>query len=183
MNCHKVSSLISAYIDGELTGIEMLEIRRHLGDCHACTTQYESLRETKQLLARLKYATPRPDLASRICARLDVVQIPGYQRVLNSLLAYGRARVTPLAAGCAAVSVTLMLLVSTSVHGPDVVALNRSSFAVGSLGMPTVSSKPATVEDTFSHSTEAPQTFASMPVPNELGSHGVLTFAGFVEGH
>ena len=32
MNCGRVSNQLSAYIDRELTGTEMLQIRAHLGD-------------------------------------------------------------------------------------------------------------------------------------------------------
>ncbi len=116
MNCRRISSLISAYIDGELTGEEMLEIRRHLHDCGSCQEQYESLRDTKQAIAHLAYAEPRSGLAERISALLGEVQIPGYQRVLNGIRVYTKSRLTPVAAGCAAFGVAIMLLVF---HAPS----------------------------------------------------------------
>ena len=36
MNCGRVSNQLSAYIDRELTGAEMLSVRGHLGDCDSC---------------------------------------------------------------------------------------------------------------------------------------------------
>ncbi|MEN6371619.1 MAG: zf-HC2 domain-containing protein [Armatimonadota bacterium] len=116
MNCRRVSSLISAYIDGELTGVEMLEIRRHLEECRSCTLQYESLRNVKQLLSGLAYAKPRAGLADRISRRLDEVAVPGYMKLWNRALAFTHARLTPVAAGCVALGTVLVVLVS----GPTV---------------------------------------------------------------
>lgn len=59
MNCRRVSSLLSAYLDAELTGHEMLEIRAHLDACAACRGEHEALGETKRLLSSLALRTPR----------------------------------------------------------------------------------------------------------------------------
>ncbi|MEN6520272.1 MAG: zf-HC2 domain-containing protein [Armatimonadota bacterium] len=112
MNCRRVSNLISAYIDGELTGVEMLEIRRHLDECQSCTLQYESLRNVKQRLSRLAYAEPLAGLADRISKRLDEVAVPCYMKLWNRVWAYAHARLTPVAAGCVALGAVLVFLVS-----------------------------------------------------------------------
>ena len=36
MNCRCAQNLLSAYVDGELAGVEMLRLREHLGVCPAC---------------------------------------------------------------------------------------------------------------------------------------------------
>ena len=74
MNCHRLSSLLSAYIDGELTGVEMIEIRNHVDGCPACQDDLDQVRAMKRLVGRLRTAQPAPDLGSRICASLDAVQ-------------------------------------------------------------------------------------------------------------
>lgn len=53
MNCRRINSLLSAYLDSELTGAEMLSVRDHLDRCDACREEYEALRETKRLVASL----------------------------------------------------------------------------------------------------------------------------------
>lgn len=127
MNCRRVSNLVSAYMDGELTGVEMLEIRRHLDDCRACNLQYEELRMAKQLLARLPVAQPRPGLADSICARIDCVRVPRYQRLLNRVSSYGRKRFTPVAAGCVGIGAVMMFLAAQSPQSTSLLASRPSS--------------------------------------------------------
>lgn len=87
MNCHKVKSLMSAYVDCELSGLEMLAIRQHLSECPECNSEFQSLFQVKRALGRLSSRHPRPDLADRICRRLDLVQrpLPWQKQVLHSL--------------------------------------------------------------------------------------------------
>ena len=71
MNCRKTASLLSAYMDGELPGVEQLQIREHLKHCACCNEEYESLLYTKRVLARLSVANPRNCLEDRILNRLS----------------------------------------------------------------------------------------------------------------
>lgn len=71
MNCRKTASLLSAYMDGELPGVEQLQIREHLKHCTCCNEEYESLLYTKRVLARLSVANPRNCLEDRILNRLS----------------------------------------------------------------------------------------------------------------
>lgn len=71
MNCRKVNSLLSAYIDGELTGVEQMQVRQHLRLCACCHEEHESLLMTKRLLAGLRTKAPRCDLEQIILRRLD----------------------------------------------------------------------------------------------------------------
>src|SRR5947209_8479362 len=71
VNCRKTASLLSAYMDGELPGVEQLQIREHLKYCVHCNEEYESLLYTKRVLARLSVANPRNCLEDRILNRLS----------------------------------------------------------------------------------------------------------------
>jgi len=182
MNCRQVSRLVSAYMDGELTGTEMLQIRRHLDGCRACTLQYESLRYTKHLVARLSYAEPRAGFAERICARLDSIEVPGYQRVWNRLAAYGHKHLTPLAAGFLALGGILVLLAAGSVKGPEVtIAQTPSFYPTGSLRYP-----PAEVVTTpaafLTPGPTPPRPLIPEPAPDEANGSRIFTLAG-LEGH
>lgn len=71
MNCRRANSLLSAYIDAELTGEEMLLLRSHLNECPACAAECRSLRETKQIIASLALKTPRADLEQLLRAQAE----------------------------------------------------------------------------------------------------------------
>jgi len=50
LQCPQARRLFSPYLDGAVTGTEMLALQGHLAECEACDTQYQSLRRTQQLL-------------------------------------------------------------------------------------------------------------------------------------
>jgi anti-sigma factor RsiW len=70
MLCSRVRNLLSAYCDSELTGAEMLQIRRHLGDCADCRGEHEAALRIKRLLGALPPAEPlRPFSAAMLQPR------------------------------------------------------------------------------------------------------------------
>jgi anti-sigma factor RsiW len=73
MNCRKVQNLISAYVDSELPGVEMLAVRQHIGQCAECNTEYESLLKMKRAFGGMNPKMPSPGLADRIYFQLDQV--------------------------------------------------------------------------------------------------------------
>ena len=88
MNCHRVQNLISAYVDGEVPGLEMLVIRRHLSDCPECNFEFESLLSVKRAFGGLQPEYPADGLTDRIFAQLDQIPPPAYERVLAALRGY-----------------------------------------------------------------------------------------------
>lgn len=66
VNCRKVCNLLSAYMDGELPGVEQVTINEHLKCCESCRAEYESLLFTKRLLSGLKVKEPVVSLEKRI---------------------------------------------------------------------------------------------------------------------
>ncbi len=73
MNCRKVNSLLSAYVDNEVTGVEQMQIRSHLRTCGCCSDEYESLLLTKRLLSGLSGRDPRDGFEDEIIQRLAVL--------------------------------------------------------------------------------------------------------------
>src|SRR3954469_4698625 len=69
MNCGRVSNQLSAYIDRELTGVEMLHIRRHLDGCAACCDEYDALCRMKMALGRLRSAEPKSEFVRHTARR------------------------------------------------------------------------------------------------------------------
>jgi anti-sigma factor RsiW len=51
VNCRVAESLISPYLDGELSGAQMSQMRRHLSECPGCQREIEEFRALKSLLA------------------------------------------------------------------------------------------------------------------------------------
>lgn len=50
LQCPEAKQLFSPYLDGAVTGTEMLALQNHLAACGGCNRQYESLRKTQNLL-------------------------------------------------------------------------------------------------------------------------------------
>jgi len=82
LNCRKVSGLLSAYLDQELTGEEMLAVRAHLGGCPLCRSEHQSLSDTKRLLASLALQTPRADLEQLLLSDADRASRPWTSRLV-----------------------------------------------------------------------------------------------------
>jgi len=53
LQCPKAKRLFSPYLDGAVTGTEMLALQDHLSDCAACNREYQGLRRTQHLLANV----------------------------------------------------------------------------------------------------------------------------------
>ncbi|MEP6756231.1 MAG: anti-sigma factor [Chthonomonadales bacterium] len=72
MNCRKISSLMSAYMDGELPGVEHQNIHEHIKCCSSCREEYETLLCTKRMLSTLKAKVPAKALEDQILGKLAV---------------------------------------------------------------------------------------------------------------
>jgi anti-sigma factor RsiW len=61
MSCRAVQIKLSAYLDGEMTGSEMLSVRAHVNQCPDCRQELESLRNIQLILRGLPIgAEPSP---------------------------------------------------------------------------------------------------------------------------
>jgi hypothetical protein len=66
MTCVEAKSLFSPYLDGVVTGTQMLAIRSHLDGCTMCRQEYTLLTQTQQLLATVGRRKAPPDLALKL---------------------------------------------------------------------------------------------------------------------
>ena len=66
LRCPQAKRLFSPYLDGVVTGTEMLAPQEHLLDCAACQSEYQALRRTQQLLAGVKRPQAPEDLGLRL---------------------------------------------------------------------------------------------------------------------
>lgn len=103
LQCPEARRLFSPYMDGAVTGAEMLALQKHLSDCAACGGHFESLRRTQQLLADMA----RPKAPSDFGLRLRVAisreaarsQRPPFEGFLVRLDNALRAFMVPATAG------------------------------------------------------------------------------------
>lgn len=66
INCDTVKNRLSAYIDRELSGEDMLKIREHLRNCEICKSEEAALISVKRSLGNLSQPAVSPELANRI---------------------------------------------------------------------------------------------------------------------
>ncbi|MCW5941868.1 MAG: zf-HC2 domain-containing protein [Fimbriimonadaceae bacterium] len=97
MNCRNCRASLSAYVDGELTGSEMIRVREHVGRCPVCRDELEGLRGLKRALGAMSVPVPPPSLGERI---LGSVREEARLREERSIRLRWRA-VAGLAAGAA----------------------------------------------------------------------------------
>jgi hypothetical protein len=66
LQCPQAKRLFSPYLDGAVTGTEMLALQVHLSDCAACNHEYQGLRRTQQLLVNLARPKVPADLGLKL---------------------------------------------------------------------------------------------------------------------
>lgn len=71
MNCRACENLISAYVDGELTGWQMIEVRRHIEACPECVRELKEFRILKSALSSSVDLTPDESLHTRMMAGIE----------------------------------------------------------------------------------------------------------------
>lgn len=93
MKCFQAKSLLSPYLDGILTGKQMLALGKHLEFCQNCAQEYAALRQTQQLLAHTGRRKAPEDLAlklrlaiSREAAQSRGARLDGWRIRVSNLL-------------------------------------------------------------------------------------------------
>jgi len=64
--CPEAKQLFSPYLDGVVTGTEMLALQDHLSGCPSCHREYHGLRRTQQLLASVGRPKAPADLGLKL---------------------------------------------------------------------------------------------------------------------
>jgi Putative zinc-finger len=114
MNCREIKELFSPYLDGQVSGVEMIGLRDHLEECARCARDYAALRRTQQLLAGLGPKKAPPDLALklRVAISQQVAQTkrPRFEGMLVRLENALNAFMVPATAGLVSAVLTFGLL-------------------------------------------------------------------------
>jgi hypothetical protein len=103
LQCPEAKRLFSPYLDGAVTGTEMLALEQHLAGCAACDQHYSSLRETQRLLVSVARPKAPADLGLRLRLAIsrEVAQAkrPPFEGVWVRLENAFRAFMVPATAG------------------------------------------------------------------------------------
>jgi len=75
MNCKSVQNRLSAYLDRELGGDELLQIRAHISSCRECRNEVDGLRALKSLLGGVSCPEPPEGLSERLTASMMKMRI------------------------------------------------------------------------------------------------------------
>jgi hypothetical protein len=129
MTCAHAKSLLSAYLDGAITGKQMYALDLHIQDCRTCGAEYQSLRRTQSLMNRVGRAKVPDDLSLKI--RLAIsheaarVRQPLWGSFILRLENSVRAFMVPATAGIFATIIVFGLLMGfiTPVRATDDVPL------------------------------------------------------------
>jgi len=78
MNCAETKRLFSPYLDGRVSGSEMLALTGHVEQCSSCAREYAATQRTQQLLARMGRKKAPADLALKL--RLAISREAAQQR-------------------------------------------------------------------------------------------------------
>lgn len=103
MTCPKARLLFSPYLDGRVTGAEMLALQSHLQQCAKCNQRYESLRQTQRLVMSVVRPKAPEDLALRlrvaISREVAAARRPPFEGLLVRLENTLRSHMVPATAG------------------------------------------------------------------------------------
>lgn len=85
MNCSKAESLLSSYLDGELSAGDLRSLREHLHQCSGCALELEGLRRVKTLVGSMGTPAMSEAFEARLHAAVfgkpQPVAQPGYLRL------------------------------------------------------------------------------------------------------
>jgi hypothetical protein len=66
MRCTEAKKLFSPYLDGAVTGTQMLGVERHLAGCASCQQEYQLMRQTQRMLVSVGRPKAPEDLGLKL---------------------------------------------------------------------------------------------------------------------
>ena len=103
LQCPEAKQLFSPYLDGAVTGTEMLALQNHMSGCQGCKQEYQALRRTQQLLTGVERRKVPADLGLklRLAISREAAQArrPPFEGLTVRLENAMKAFMVPVAAG------------------------------------------------------------------------------------
>ncbi len=113
MNCRHVSQALSAFLDDELGGTQMIAVRHHISECKACQRELASLRQLQSYMKGLPNIAPATPSHAAMMSKVHERQ----PRIRERLHAAGMLTVSSVAAAVLAVALFNRLNSETPVAG------------------------------------------------------------------
>ena len=133
LNCRHTRHLISACLDQELTGREMLDLQAHLHGCATCAQEWREISEVRRLLRALPFYAPPVGAEQRLAARLarpddSLWSVLSASMTSDAAASMARPRGRRLAA---ALALSWLVILAIAAPGPpplgDAAALNAGA--------------------------------------------------------
>lgn len=70
MNCEEALPWMHEYLDGDLTGPPLTELKKHMLTCMACNQRYQKMQQTEAMVRSMPHLAAAADLTDRIMACL-----------------------------------------------------------------------------------------------------------------
>ncbi|MCC6442909.1 MAG: zf-HC2 domain-containing protein [Armatimonadetes bacterium] len=119
MSCSRIQRILSAYVDSELDGREMLAVRGHLRECAECRRYFDRLAMMKRLFSYMPCRRPDPDSIERVTLLLRSATPESRNSLLEILQEWlYSARRPGWIAGMAAGLAVGMMLFASPAHEP-----------------------------------------------------------------
>lgn len=197
-NCRLTIRLLSPYVDGELYGQDMLEIRRHLSECAKCSAEHQSMIKVKTAIGRLPMKDPSPNFELKLHqhlfdsnARLSMSRWRMWLDDVQSLMStpVSRRRLALVPAGLAGFAIWAMLSTPAGDNGalvigsgapltsiaPDLSYIQRGTIPVNLAPMTPTFSAPAPTLNNFQNNHAADQLNDFSGQTNGVGHLGLQT--------
>jgi|GEM_PF-6508904 len=71
MNCKRTEKLINEYINGELTSVEMTQVKAHLDTCESCRKMAEETTHVRTLLQSYQVVTTNTDIRKNVLKMIE----------------------------------------------------------------------------------------------------------------
>ncbi len=101
MSCGQTHRLLSAFVDGELSGADMMRVREHVRNCPACSTDLDDIRLLKCALGQLRPISVSEGLEERLIEALGAAEVPVSVRIWDWLRSTLGRRLEPASAAVA----------------------------------------------------------------------------------
>jgi hypothetical protein len=138
LQCHQARRLFSRYLDGAVRGTQMLALQAHMAGCTSCAGEYQSMRQTQQLLTSLKRPRVPADLGLKlrlaISREVAAANRPAFEGLKMRLENAARTLLVPATAGFVSAVIIFGVAMAYFVAPPVVQAGNDVPLAMVNSG-------------------------------------------------
>lgn len=136
-SCEEIRAQFSDYLDGDVTGVAMQSIARHLGRCRECASDFGEWRSMQRSLANLGPTRPPADLGLRLRVALSQEMSKTPRNVLAGWRVQWENSVAPFLLQASAGLASSLLLIGTMAFLIGAFAAQPASARDEPLGMAT----------------------------------------------